>query len=122
MLIFNPIEGCENLEIHHKDSNKHNYQFDNLEWCTKSYNMQEAYRLGEITNLQGEDRATAKITNDIAREICERIQRGEVMLDIAKELNVSQDTVYSISTGKAWKSISKDYDFSKKNKFGRRTK
>lgn len=122
MLIFNPVEGCENLDIHHKDSIKHNYQFDNLEWCTKSYNMLEAYRLGEITNLQGEDRAISKITNEVAREICRRIEKGDVMLDIAKDLNVDQNIIYSISNRKAWKSISKDYDFSKKNKFGRRTK
>jgi hypothetical protein len=32
--------------VNHIDGNKHNNKFNNLEWCTKSYNEKEAYRLG----------------------------------------------------------------------------
>lgn len=120
MLIFHNEPGCESLDIHHKDSNKLNYSFDNLEWCTKSYNMLEAYRLGEITNKQGEDRVTAKISNDTAREICRRIERGDNMQNIAEDLKVSRDCIYNISAGRTWRSISKDYDFSNKNHKGGR--
>lgn len=120
-LIFDYTDGCENLDIHHKDSNKENFSLSNLQWCDKSYNMQEAYRLNEITNLQGEDRPMAKITNEQAEEICRRVASGEVMSKIAKEMNVSPDTVYSISSGKAWKSISSKYNFSEKNKYNKYT-
>ncbi len=32
--------------VNHKDGNKQNNIVDNLEWCTRSYNDKEAYRLG----------------------------------------------------------------------------
>lgn len=33
-------------QINHKDGDKQNNNVDNLEWCTQSYNMKHAYRLG----------------------------------------------------------------------------
>ena len=33
-------------QINHIDGNKKNNQINNLEWCTQSYNIKEAYRLG----------------------------------------------------------------------------
>ena len=35
-------------EINHKDGNKQNNCVDNLEWCTHSYNMREACKLGLV--------------------------------------------------------------------------
>ena len=32
--------------VNHKDTNKANNKVDNLEWCTQSHNIKEAYRLG----------------------------------------------------------------------------
>lgn len=33
-------------QVNHIDGNKENNCVDNLEWCTQSYNMKEAYRIG----------------------------------------------------------------------------
>lgn len=35
----------QQLEINHKNSNKLDNNVDNLEWCSRSYNLQEAFRL-----------------------------------------------------------------------------
>jgi hypothetical protein len=41
------IENKDNKPyINHKDGNKLNNAIDNLEWCTQSHNMKEAFRLG----------------------------------------------------------------------------
>lgn len=41
--------GCrKNLEVNHRDGNKHNNISTNLEWVVRKYNVLEAYRLGLI--------------------------------------------------------------------------
>ena len=36
-------------EINHINGNKQDNSINNLEWCTHSYNMKEAYKLGLVT-------------------------------------------------------------------------
>lgn len=35
---FIPVESNEDVQVNHKDENKHNNCADNLEWCSASYN------------------------------------------------------------------------------------
>lgn len=49
--------------INHKDGNKINNQFSNLEWVTQSENAKHAYRTGLADN-KGENHSQSKLTND----------------------------------------------------------
>lgn len=58
-------------DINHIDGNNWNNAFWNLEWCTKSYNMQEAKRLGLVHHPVGGNCGWAKYTDDQVTQICQ---------------------------------------------------
>ena len=47
-------------EINHKDGNKANNYVDNLEWCTRSYNVKHAFDTGLKVNKKGSEHPCAK--------------------------------------------------------------
>lgn len=55
---FNYIEGCDKLNVNHKDFNPSNNNLSNLEWCTQDYNMKYGIPFGRY-----------KHSADVAREI-----------------------------------------------------
>lgn len=48
------------LEINHIDGIKSNNTVENLEWCTRSHNVKEAFRLGLKVNKKGSESLLAK--------------------------------------------------------------
>lgn len=75
MMIFNPIFNCELYDVNHKDGIKYHNWLWNLEWTTRSENIQHALNNG-LFNL-GETRDNAKLTNNQVRLICEKISEGK---------------------------------------------
>lgn len=114
MLAFHYEEGCEDMEIDHIDADKTNFFENNLRWCTHSENGMYSYQNGH-KNAKGEERVQAKITDAQAEIICQRIADGENMRQIAKDMNIDENIVYSISNHRAWNHISCKYDFNRKN-------
>ena len=112
MLVFNYQYGCEKLVVNHIDGNKLNNSFDNLEWCTMQENTQHAVRTGLIK--VGEERHTSKLTEKEVREICEVLEKDRsygLYASLAEKYNVGNATIADIATGRAWTSVSKDYNF-----------
>lgn len=97
-------------QVHHKDDNKENYHYSNLQWVTPSKNTLYGFETG--SNLcYGENSPTSKFTEKDARDVCELISKGLKNSDILKILDVSKDFVKHIRSGKIWTRISKEYDF-----------
>ena len=114
MMIFNPIPNCNLYDVNHKDGVKYHNWLWNLEWVTKSENIQHAIN-NNLFNL-GETRDNTKLTNDQARLICEKISEGKSPKQISNEMNLKDcnidKIVQNIMNGLSWKHISCDYDFS----------
>lgn len=58
--------------VNHKDGDKTNNHYENLEWCDQSYNMKHVYSSGVHTNPSGVDKTTAYIKD---REVVDKLRR-----------------------------------------------
>lgn len=97
------IPNPNNLPIpNHKDGNKENNYYENLEWTTYSGNNQHAYD----TDLKdkGEDFYNAKSTDN---DVCEILKNGKYTTyqNIADIYNVSKATIRDVLIRKTWKHI-----------------
>lgn len=66
MIVFKPIENMCNLQVNHIDGNKLNYNLDNLEWTTKSENMQHSYK---VLNRKGVNVGRFGILNKNSKKV-----------------------------------------------------
>jgi hypothetical protein len=86
--------------VRHLDGNPANDHPDNLTWGTQAENMTDMVRHGRST--RGSRNARAKLTEAQAREIKTRRAAGESGRSLAREFNISEQTVACIKTGRQW--------------------
>lgn len=92
-------------EVNHKDGNTKNNRVSNLEWVTKSENIQHAYKSGSNTNR--------RLSDEVLHEICKLLSEGKMNVSqIARKMNCGRNIVSKILHGKEHKRISELYDFS----------
>lgn len=114
LMTLNYIPGCELLDVNHRDGIKcHNWIW-NLEWATRSENIQHALNNG-LFNV-GSTRDNTKLTEETVHQICKLIQDGYSASQISSMINIPDcnivKIVQNIINGFNWKYISKLYDFS----------
>lgn len=93
-----------NLIINHKDGNKSNNFYKNLEWITQKENIQNSIKTtnGNI----GSNQKDAKLNDILVIEIKKLLEEKELSQSkIAKLYGVSPTTISEIKTGKKWKHI-----------------
>lgn len=99
-------------EVNHIDGNKMNNAATNLEWCTRSYNLQHSFKTGLRTN-SGENNPRSKLTEDLVRKVCiffEESDKNTPSLAVVK-FGISMQQATKIRSKKAWVHISKDFTF-----------
>lgn len=93
--------------VNHIDGDKANFDPSNLEWCTHQENMAHAFSMGLARPPEqgkAEKCAAAKLNWEKAREIKDRISRGEPHKSIALSYGVSPSTISGIKAGVVWSS------------------
>ena len=109
---FEPISNPENYDVNHKNGNKHDNILSNLEWATRSENLYHAFRTGLAR--QGEKHPNSIYSNDMIETICQCLAANMDTKSICEKVGLdfdrsSQNLMYKIRKGVAWKSISSKY-------------
>lgn len=111
-ITFIPNIGYEALDVNHKNGNKQDNYVDNLEWGTRSYNVQHAFDHG--LSKSGEDHPNSTHSNDSIEHICLLLSQGQSYEDIARLIGVQYNHSFcawisKIKNKLSWKRISDRY-------------
>lgn len=93
----------DELTINHKDFNKNNNHYSNLEWMTRSDNSKDSYRQMNHKNY-GSSNKKSKLNEEKVIKIKSLLLKFSDS-EIAKIFNVSPRTIYDIRKNKTWKYI-----------------
>ena len=97
------LENPNNLpQVNHKDGNKDNNHYTNLEWCSALYNNIHALEKSLREGQKGETNSQAKITESQAIEIINLILEGLSNIEIADIFDLHDRYVSLIRGKKRW--------------------
>ena len=97
-------------EINHKNGVTGDNRATNLEWVTRSANLQHAFDVLGRDTPKGEKHHNAKLSADKVKEIRRLFATGQwTQVDLGKRFGVSQTTVWNVICRNSWKHI--DYEY-----------
>lgn len=104
------LENPEGLpEVNHKDGNKLNNHFSNLEWCTRGGNILHAYE-SKLRSAVGVKNARCQTDEEEVRAICGALECGYTSAQI-RDQGYDYNLVRAIKSRKNWSHISNSYNF-----------
>lgn len=96
-------------EVNHKDGDKMNNHFTNLEWCSRGANIQHAFE-NELRSAKGTNNSRCKVDERTVRDICTLLAAGHTAAEV-RDKGFNYNLVRAIKSKKNWNHISKEYSF-----------
>lgn len=90
-----------NLTWNHKDGNKKNNFYENLEYISLANNFAHAFETG-LHNLKGENHPNCKLTKEIVLQMRELRKSGMIYKDIGKRFGVCRRQASDVIRGVNW--------------------
>jgi len=89
-------------EVNHKDGNRTNNNVSNLEWATRSENIQHAYNTGLKFAAKGTKNANSKLSDKDVQEIRQNIEKLTIR-ELAVKYGAHHSTISRCVTNKRYK-------------------
>lgn len=110
------VENTNNyLTVNHKDGNKLNNHYTNLEWCTTKHNTKHAYEMGLAKGKKGKIGSVGDKNGNAILNECEVLEIRKLYVSkkytynkLAKKFKVSRSTIDSILNFRTWKHIKEE--------------
>jgi len=109
MFVENPF--CY-TEINHIDGDKTNNIDSNLEWCTRSHNIKESFRIGLRSN-KGASNPRSKLNDELVTLVCEYFSKGYTPKEAVEKFGISKQQATKLRAKLSWKHITENYSFPK---------
>ena len=108
------LKTYKKLDVNHKDYNKANNYYKNLEWCTRSYNQIHAFTTQEDRNVSGYDKWNAKLTHQDVEQIKKiKTEQNLSNAKIGEMFNIDRSAICRIVNGQKYVDDNKVFDASK---------
>lgn len=98
-------DNTEGLVVNHKDGNKLNNHYSNLEWVTQKENRKHAFRHRLVR------RPNSKLSDIEVHCICASIERGMKSKDIRNVFSIPKHVFDDIHSRRYYKDISSQYNW-----------
>lgn len=91
-------------EVNHKDFNRQNARYDNLEWISHQDNVKYSYSEGHYNTIKkvGSNNGRAILNEDNVKQIKILYKNGTTIKALSDMYNVSWSTISCVVKGKTW--------------------
>lgn len=88
------------INVNHKNGDKKDFSVENLEWVTRSQNQRHA--IETKLKQKGEELYNSELSESEVHLICQKLQQGALVKDLATEFEVSKDIIRKIKDGSTY--------------------